>query len=969
MLGGQRQRCVLAVLLLNPGRVIPVERIIACAWPSEPPDTAAELVTSYISRLRKQLDRAPGQIALVSRRPGYLAQVDPEHIDVHKFARLRAQAGRERASFETEASAAHLREALNLWRGIPLADLDSPYFNEQRTKIEQARLYAVEDLAEIELEADHGREIVGMLRDLIDAHPERERLTVLTVRALHAIGEPTQALDLVTRAVRARRRMGLEPSPQLQQAQQDALQPASAPKRTRAAVGRAQLPADTATFVGRRPELDSLITLVDKAQDAGTVMICAIDGMAGIGKTALAVHAAHRLAGYFPDGQLFIDLHGFTPDMDPITPDTALDRFLRALGVSAQQIPQGIEDRAALYRDRLANTRTLIVLDNAATQAQISPLLPGTPGCLVLITSRRRLTGLDDAQAIRLEILSDADAADLFTAIAGPGRASTGDPAVTETVALCGHMPLAIRIAAARLRNRSAWAPRHLVARLRDQTRRLTQLDDGERSLTAALALSFNHLTHQERRMFRYLGLHPGTDIDTYAAAALADLPVDTVDNLLERLVDHNLLAQPSTGRYQLHDLIRIYARTLAAASSEPDSRPLTRLQSYYLHVANEADDLLAPRAIARTQSIPHPPAYVPSLSEDEQATAWMEAERANLTATADHAFDHGPVSYAIAMTRAMNGFLRAQGHWQLAIRLQTSALKAAESIEDYQGQADALCSLGALRAATGQYEPATHNLDRALELYFSLGDELGEANAHSSLAHVYHLTAHFPQAVEALRRALTLYARLEDWKGQADALTTLGAVQKQTGQYQEAQNTLNEALRIYKQFGNRLGLAAALTDLGEVQQLAGRYAEAISTLEQAFGHYRGLNNRDGQADALTNLGEVLLLMGIASEAGQALSTALLHYRELGNQLGEANALRRLGAVHHAAGDHQEATSVLLHSLLIYEQLGNRLGQADAFTTLSEVQRALGHDAEAAQSHRRALELYSDIDSELTPPE
>lgn len=967
-LGGRRQRCVLAVLLLHPGQLVPVDRIVAQAWPADPPDTAADLVTAYVSKLRKRLECAGEEVRLISRQPGYLAMLNPQRVDAHRFIRLVREARVDREALEPERAASRLREALDLWQGIPMTDLDSTWLRESSVSLEHSRLDAVEDLAELELDARHPERVVVQLRELARTHPERERLAVLASRALRETGEPAQAVQLTTHAINALRETGLDPSPALRQAQTEALNHDTSPAPLRPKSLHTQLPVTTRMFTGRTRELADLIALADPEGDhsTGTVVISAIDGMAGIGKTALAVHAAHQLAKHYPDGQLFIDLHGFTLDMDPTTPDVALDKFLRALGVSPQQIPQDLEDRAALYRERLAATRTLIILDNAATEAQIRPLLPGAPGCLVLITSRRKLAGLDDAQAIRLDVLPDADATALFTAVAGPGRAPASDPAVTETIELCGHMPLAIRIAAARLRSRPAWRPHSLVARLRDQSNRLAQLDDGERSLTAALALSYNHLTGQEKQMFRYLGLHPGTDIDTYAAAALADTSFEETDRLLERLVDHNLLAQPSSGRYQLHDLVRIYARTLAVAESGKDNLPLARLVNYYLHTAHYADKLVDRRAVSHTSHIStQRPAAVPSLIGNKEATAWMEAERANLGAMANYAAHHGPVATAIALPAAMHNFLLTQGHWVQDLHLQRTAMATAERIGDRRGQANALCSLGDLQAVLGQYTQAEETLGRALELHSDMGDRLGQANAYSSLAHVYRLTAHFAQAMEPLRHALELYSSLENWLGQANALITLGAVQKQTGQYSEAEETLHQALGLCARAGHRLGRAEALTDLGEVQQMAGQYPKAADTLREALEECRGLGNRNGQATALTNLGEVYLLTGQNLEADEVLRCALRLYRELGNRLGEANALTTLGAVQHALEQQLEAAVTLGKALQLYRQLGNRLGQAYALTALTEVQHALGHHEEATELHRQALELYLDVDRDL----
>jgi DNA-binding SARP family transcriptional activator/tetratricopeptide (TPR) repeat protein len=964
-LGGHRQRCVLAVLLLEPGSVLPVSRIVARAWPADPPETATDLVTSYVSRLRKSLAPAADQLDLVSHRPGYLARIDPGLIDAHRFARLLRDARRDREGLDPERARARLGQALELWHGTPMADLDSPWLGEQRSRFEQTRLDAVELLADIELEAGRPDRIAALVRELAEAHPERERLTVLAVRTLIALGEPGRAVDLASRAIHTLRSQGLDPSPALRQVQLEALRPKEQPARARGGIGHAQLPPDTPAFTGRRRELEDLTVLVGDGRAAEGLVICTVDGMPGIGKTAFAIHAAHQLAPHFPDGQLFVDLHGFTPGTEPVRPELALDRILRTLGVAPQVIPLDPEERAALYRDRLAATRTLIVLDNAVSEAQVRPLLPGAPGCLVLVTSRRRLAGLDDAHGISLGVLPDADATALFTAIAGPGRVPAGDAALGQAIALCGNIPLAIRIAAARLKNRSSWPLRYLAARLRD-AQRLTELDDGERSLDAALTVSYDHLTNEEQRMFRHLGLHPGSDIDVFAACALAGVPRESADLLLEALVDHNLLMQPTTGRYQLHDLVLIYTRTLSGPETPPDKEAaLARLLNYYLYTARRADQLLAHRTVNHSPPVESVPSAAPSLTSDVQAAFWMETERVNLTAMVDYAAEQGPPTYAVALPIAVHSSLRTHGHWPLSQRLQQAALAAAQRTHDRHGQANALCCLGDIQVVTSQFALAADTFTRALEAYQESGDRTGQANARASRAQVHHQTAHFAQAIQDLELALATYRHLGDGLGQAGALTTLGAVQRLTGQYTEAQETLENALELYARVGHRLGQAEALRALGELQHQTAHYDDAALALDQSLDLYQQLGHRLGQAMALMSLGQVQLLTGHHALAEQTLRTALELNRQLGYLAGQAEALTALGRVQHSMQRHAEAHETLRQTILLCRKLDQRLGQADALTVLAGVQRALGHYEDAADSHRRALDLYRQIEEDL----
>ncbi|GIH05731.1 hypothetical protein Rhe02_37980 [Rhizocola hellebori] len=383
-----------------------------------------------------------------------------------------------------------------------------------------------------------------------------------------------------------------------------------------------QLPRDATGFTGRAAELERLLAIASDARPGylasgtgATVVISAIDGMAGIGKTALAVHAAHQTAGHFPDGQLFIDLHGFTVGVNPLEPAEALDRLLRDVGVSGDRIPAGLDERAALWRTMVAGRRMLIVLDNAATETQVRPLLPGAAGCLVLATSRRRLTSLEATSVMSLDTLPDPDAALLFVKVADRTELTTDMPEVMEVVRLCGRMPLAIRIAAARLRHRPAWTPTDLLARLRIQNELLAALDDGQRSVYATLDLSYQHLAADAQRLYRLAGLLPGTDMDPYAASALIGSTQDQAQRLLDKLVDDHLLAEPNPGRYRFHDLLRAHAADIATREESPVQQraALNRLLDYYRHAAAVAMDVAYPYERQRRPTVPPASTCIPN--------------------------------------------------------------------------------------------------------------------------------------------------------------------------------------------------------------------------------------------------------------------------------------------------------------------------------------------------------------------
>jgi DNA-binding SARP family transcriptional activator len=610
-LSGPRLRVLLAALLLQANVPVSAEALAEAVWDGEPPPGAAETLRSYVRRLRRVLGPEAGA-RIVARSPGYLVRVEPAELDVVEFEASCTDASaalRKRAWAEASAAAAR---ALLLWRGAPLLDVASQMLHAEFVpRLGQMRVQALEDRAEADLWLGHDDRLVPRLRDLTAQYPMRERFHVQLMLALARTGRRAEALDAYRQARRVlAEELGIDPGAELRQLQERILAgdaslitaptapEAAHPAPAAASIPR-QLPAAVRSFVGRQAESGMLHDLAgqggeggEAAGSGGVVVISAINGMAGVGKTALAVHAAHRRAGEFPDGQLFIDMHGYTQGHEPRAAGEALEWFLRALGVPPQQVPPGTEERAALFRQRLAGTRTLIVLDNAASEAHVRPLLPGSAGCLVLVTSRRRLKGLDDAHVLALDVLPPADAMALVRAVAGPGRVPTDDPVLSEIAGLCGHLPLALRIAAALLRHRPAWTPEYLAGMLRVQQRRISTLSDGERDLGAAFDLSYHSLTSAQQQMFRCLGLIPGTDFDAYAAAALTGADPAAAARLLEDLVDHNLLIQHAPDRYRLHDLIRLHARTLAERDPAADrDAALGWLLDYYQHIAGQRPD------------------------------------------------------------------------------------------------------------------------------------------------------------------------------------------------------------------------------------------------------------------------------------------------------------------------------------------------------------------------------------------
>ena len=681
----------------------------------------------------------------------------------------------------------------------------------------------------------------------------------------------------------------------------------------------AQLPHDTAAFTGRAAELGRLLALVGDPV-GGT--ICAIDGMAGIGKTALAVHAAHLLSDRYPDGCLFLDLHGYTENVPPVEPHRALHRLLRAVGVPAEQIPPDPDDLAALWRSRTAGRRLLLVLDNARTAEQVRPLLPGGPGCLVLVTSRRRLLALDDARSLSLDVLPPADAAALFRRVAGEERVGGEAEAVERVVDRCGRLPLATRIAAARLRARPSWAVHDLAERMPDQA----DLADGERSVPAALALSYDDLDPEHRRMFRRLGLHPGTDFEAGAAAALDGAGRERAGRLLEDLLDAHLLLQAVPGRYRFHDLVRSFAARVVRDDEPAAERHACadRLIDHYTGTTADAVRLLHPAEAARrlagseATAVPAPEAPAPGFTSSGEALAWLDAERSNLVSASAFAAAHGRTDATTRLSNLLLRYFQHNGHHGDGLTVHTLARDAAGA--DRRARAEALNNLAVTLDAQGR----------------------------------------FAEAAEHLREAADLYVEVDDPVGWARALVNLGFIHWRRGPYEVGVGHLTQALALARQAGDPVSEARALDVLALIRERQGLDDEAAALFHDAIKVFRRLGDRLGEADVQDSLGCIASRQGRHEEAVERQGRALATYRELGSRLGEANAINDLGLSARRRGDLGEAVRRHREALAIFVAIGSPGGESEARNGLGEAFRALGDEKGAERAHTAALALATE---------
>jgi tetratricopeptide (TPR) repeat protein len=724
------------------------------------------------------------------------------------------------------------------------------------------------------------------------------------------------------------------------------------------------LPRDVAAFTGRQDELAQLIgTLASTAAEGGVVGIHAIGGMPGVGKTAFAVHAAHRLAGNFPDGQFFLPLHAHTAGQRPVDPADALASLLLTAGVAAAQIPPGLDARAARWRDYAAGKKILLVLDDAAGHEQVWPLLPGTAGSLVLATSRRRLTALQDAAVISLDVLPADQAAVLLARLAARPGITPGDGAVGEIARLCGYLPLAIGMLASQLRHHPARTAADLAAELGKARDRLAAMHAEDLSAAAAFDLSYQDLTAAQRRLFRRLGLVPGPSIDGYAAAALDGISLEQARRLLDELYDQHLIGEPAPGRYQLHDLLREYAHALAAADADAESdAAVSRLLDYYLHTVLAAVRHIVTRGAPHGRPpLGHLPAHSPNLPTFGQAATWLEAERANLHAAAECAASSGRPLHAVQIPTVMGDFLPRAGRWDQAAALQTTALTAARDARDRHGEATALNELGLLAWLTGNYPAAAADLTLAGALYQEAGDRLRHAYALNHLGVVQALTGDYPAALASHQRALTMARDLGDRPAEAVALNYLGSAQQQTGDYAAATANLARALDLYRQLGHQHGQANALRDLGRLRHATGDYSAAAASHQQALVICRQLSARPGQAWALNDLGLAQQLTGDYQAAAASHQEALKLYRDLGSPLGLTEAHNNLGQLATRTADTRRARHHYTQALAIARDIGAPLEQAHALEGIGQCDLAASSPARAGTHLRQALQIYQRI--------
>jgi DNA-binding SARP family transcriptional activator len=885
------QRAVLAALALRAGRVVSVDMLIEQLWGACPPRTASVTVRNYVQRLRRLLPEP----VLLTQAPGYRLAVRAEATDVHRFELL-IRAGRQLVADDPAAAVAQLRTALNLWRGPPMCDIgDVPLREAEAARLSDRYAAATEDLARALLALDDHAEAAAVLSRLIAAHPHREQAYALLMVALYRSGRQAEALTAY-RTIRGQlaREVGVDPGPELQRLHRKILTSdpelattTATPPDLLSRRGRrtsplpAQLPAAVRTFTGRATHLRLLDRIA--ASEPGSAAIVAIIGMAGVGKTALAVHWAHQARGNFPDGTLFADLRGYDPAAAPLAATEVLDGFLRVLGVPPESIPSRLDERSALFRSQLDRLRMLIILDNAATSEQVRWLLPASGGCLAVITSRSNLSGLatrHGAERVHVDVLPPADALALLRLVLGPQRVAAESEEAADLARLCGGLPLALRLAAERANNHPHHTLADLSRQLNDEYQRLDLLaadDDAATAVRAAFSWSYRALPPQAARLFRLLGLHPGPEMCRPAIDALGGVSVSHSRRLLDTLTGLHLVQEVATDRYRLHDLLRVYAvERVQADEPVPDRDEATqRMLDFYLHTADAVDRALMPGR----RHIPLPPPRAGSqpltFRSVDAALAWCETERANLTATIADAARNGHCRVAWMLPFALWSYFAVRKRWTDWIETHRLALLACRDSHDQYGEACILTSIAHAYRDLRQFDTACEHFSTAIDLAQRTGDRWIEASALNLLGITYRDRRAFPDALEHCHRSLEIFNRLGDRWGQAWALYTLAETHADLRSHDAAIDHARQALDLFTGIDDPWGQGWSLSILAQTFRSLRQFDEATDYCQRALSAARAIGNRHGEALTLYALGKIQCDTGQVSAAQRSWHEAL----------------------------------------------------------------------------------------------
>ncbi|WP_345638103.1 AfsR/SARP family transcriptional regulator [Rugosimonospora acidiphila] len=942
-LGPPQQRAVLAVMAAAGDGPVSSSTLADVLWGATPPSAAVATLQQYISRLRRVLEpeRSARDPAGVIRRVagGYHLVAGDDNVDLRRWRTLVARARQLATQGSNEAAGAVYARAAALWSGPVVSDLapevrQHPIF----AALAHEHVTVLCEAADLALAMGRVHPLIEALDGATGWYALDEGLQARALRVLAAAGRRAEALQRFRRLRDLLiRELGIEPGPLLQQAHQAVLAetpptshqlasvvgaaaswPAHLPADLRPFAGQdveldglaelvddltplgmappasplrpAQLPADLPTFIGRRAELtQALASHPERTEAPEAVAITVIAGMAGVGKTAFAVHWAHQVAYLYSDGQLYLNLRGFDPIGQPVSPDDALYDMLTAMGVGGRDIPAGLDARSALFRTRVAGRRVLIVLDNARDLAQVRPLLPGSAGCLVIITSRNQLVGLvaaEGANLLTLGVLTAAEARDFLARRIGADRTAREDPAAREIIDQCAGLPLALAIVAARAVAQVSLPLQAIAAELVDTHGGLDAFGGLDPAIDARSVISWSYrsLSPVAAMLGRFLGAHPGTDISAGAAASLLGLPVRQVRAVLNELTRAHLVDERTAGRYGMHDLLHSYAAELLA--TDPDHvrhGAVLRLLDHYLHTAFRAALLLSPTREPIALTDPASGVVTELVKDSEQALAWFTTEYSVLLSMVDRAESAGLDTHVYQLAWTLDTFQIRQGRGDEQVATRRSALAAAQRRADPRLEADAHRDLGHALTRAGQMDEARQQFTEALGLYAQLGDPAGQAHVHRGIGYLHFCLGEWEEILRHVRRAHDLYAAAGNVVGQAKTLNESGFAYARLARYPEALKLCRQALRLFRELGDEHGGAACLDSLGYAYRGSGQHQQAIACYQEAAASFGQLGDLINQATTVAALGDTLHDAREENAARDAWQRALTMYEELGH--------------------------------------------------------------------------------------
>ena len=987
MLIGARQRGLVGLLALNAGTVVPQSRLVDALWGEDPPRTAVRSLHSHVSRVRQALQTCGLGDVLLTREPGYVLTVPRDQVDVHLFEDAVRAAATEKAGAH-KAGVERLRAGLLLWRGDALADGDpAGWAAAEVERLHEARLAAVEDLWDAELRAGRHAAAVGELERELVGRPSRERLVGLLMLALYRCDRHADALDRYERLrSRLADELGVDPGPQLQRLHTAILrrdpalepEPAEAPRPETphevprpAATVPTQLPPPVGHFAGRGDELGTLDRWQHGAgpeEGADDTRIVVVSGAAGVGKTAFAVQWAHQARARFPDGQLFIDLRGHDPDA-ALTPGEVLTHALRALGVPADRIPNDLAEQTGLYRSVIHDRRLLVLLDNGGTADHVLPLVPSTQASLLMVTSRNQLASLavhHGVRAVHLDVFSPEEGLSLLGRVLGADRVRREAVDAARLVELCGRMPLALRIAAAKLAARPRQDLAELVAELSDGDRLdALEVEGDTRSVRAVFASAYHALSEPAARLFRLLGLYPGVHFTSYLAAALTGLSYGRARRSVDELAAAHLITEIASGRYRFHELVRLFARECAddEESAEQRQAAVERIIEWYLSVADAANRTLDPARDRVKPAFRHAVAEPPFDSTHGAVLAFLDGEHGNLSPLVEYAARHGHDEIAWQLTYLLAGYFESRGHWADRVAVGRWGLGAARQLDDPVIEGLMLSGLGVSCIAARRHDDALVHLREALEIMRSTGDLRGEGHVHNNMAAAYAELRRYDDAVESFGHALAVHTANGHRHGQTLTLNNLGYLYGQIDRPELSLQHLERGLVLAAEDGDPRLEAAITHSIGQTQRRVGDHRAALDRFGHALALRRQIGDRRNEVRTLTERGLTWLLAGDADAALDDFGEALRLCRRTGDLHGEATALANLGRAQLAAGDLDAAAEHLGLAAAVRVRVPDAYEEAGLHRSLAELHERTGRPDEAVRDRGRAVELYGRVNA------